>query len=91
MFGRRMNWAGRNKCSRVQTNRQSTASPGWAKDRVNKNQFKVHWDAGKNNIADYAARHHSGKHHKQWRPTMLNADGKSPETLQGCVEIMTAD
>ena len=60
----------------------------WLKDRVEQDQFKVCWDAGSNNIADYPTEHHSGKHHKQWRPAMLNADGKSPETLQGCVEIV---
>ena len=63
----------------------------WLKDRVEQNQFKVCWDAGEHNLADCPTEHHSGEHHKQWRPTMLNADGKSPETLQGCVEIMTAD
>ena len=61
----------------------------WLKDRVEQNQFKVCWDAGKRDPADHPTKHHSGKHHKQWRPIMLNVDGKSPETLQGCVKIMT--
>ena len=62
----------------------------WLKDRAEQNQFKVCWDAGNNNLADHPTKHHSAEHHRQWRLTMLNADGKSPETLQGCVETMTA-
>ena len=62
----------------------------WLRDRVEQDQFRVCWDAGKNNVADYHTKHHAGKHHKVWRPIMLNVEGQSPTTMQGCVETMTA-
>ena len=63
----------------------------WLCDRVNQGQFRVCWDAGKNDVADYPTEHHSGKHHRRWRPIMTHVEGESPTTVQGCVEIVTAD
>ena len=39
----------------------------WLSERQNKGDFKVYWDAGKNNLADYHTKHHSPTHHKNVR------------------------
>ena len=63
----------------------------WLRDRVDQGQFRVCWDAGKNNAADYPTKHHSGKHHWRWRPVVAHVEGESPATMQGCVKTMAAD
>ena len=40
----------------------------WLRDRVEQGQFRVCWDAGKNNVVCHPTKHHSGEHHKLWRP-----------------------
>ena len=63
----------------------------WLRDRTKQGQFKIYWDAGKNNIADYFTKHHPPAHHKQWRPVMTYIEGSSPSSLQGCIEIITRE
>ena len=63
----------------------------WLRDRTKQGQFKIYWDAGKNNIADYFTKHHPPAHHKQWRPVMTYVKGSSPSSLQGCIEIITRE
>ena len=60
----------------------------WLKDRQSQNQFKIFWEKGKNNLADYPTKHHSPAHHKRVRPVYLYVEGKSPKTLQGCIELL---
>ena len=60
----------------------------WIKDRVKQEQFDLQWDPGKNNLADYVTKHHSGTRHREVRPIYLFDKDLSPTTVQGCVEIL---
>ena len=60
----------------------------WLKDRVGQGQFYLFWDSGKNNLADYYTKHHPAAVHKLMRAIHTFVDGKSPTSLQGCIEIM---
>jgi hypothetical protein len=60
----------------------------WLLDQEQRSQFDIKWEAGKNNLADYMTKHHPASHHQQVRPIYLYEPGKSPETVQGCVEIL---
>ena len=61
----------------------------WLKDRAQQGQLNIYWDSGKHNLGDYHTKHHPPTHHKQVRPIYTFIEGVSPETLQGCIEIMT--
>ena len=39
----------------------------WVRDRVRQNQFKVHWRAGKTNLADLPTKHHPPTHNRLLR------------------------
>ena len=39
----------------------------WLRDRALQNQFKIFWERGKNNFADYFTKHHATSHHKATR------------------------
>jgi hypothetical protein len=43
----------------------------WIRDRVAQEQFKIFWDKGVNNLADYFTKHHSPSHHLESRPTYI--------------------
>jgi len=60
----------------------------WLLDQEQGSQFDIKWGAGKNNLADYMTKHHPASHHQQVRPIYLYEPDKSPETVQGCVEIL---
>ena len=60
----------------------------WLRDRIAQGQFNMIWAPGKINVADYPSKRHSAAHHKLVRPIQLYVKGKSPSTLQGCVEII---
>jgi len=60
----------------------------WLLDQEQREQFNIKWDAGKNNLADYMTKHHPASHHQHVRPIYLYEPDKSPETVQGCVEIL---
>ena len=62
----------------------------WLKDRYDQGQFDIHWEPGKHNLADYPTKHHPASHHRRVRPIYLNCGDKSPSTMQGCIEILTA-
>ena len=61
----------------------------WVQDRVEQGEFRVFWAPGKNNLADYFTKYHSPATHRRLRPIYTYIEGKSPTTLQGCVEILT--
>jgi hypothetical protein len=61
----------------------------WLKDQYEQKQFDFVWGPGKENLADYPTKHHSGKHHDTVRPIYLYVYNKSPKTIQGCVELLT--
>jgi hypothetical protein len=46
----------------------------WLKDRVKQEMFRVHWEPGTENKADYFTKHHPTAHHKQMRPIYLHED-----------------
>ena len=52
-------------------------------------QFKVNWAPGKENLGDDPTKHHPPSHHKKMRPINLYVKGKSPNSLKGCITIMT--
>eukprot|EP00957_Ditylum_brightwellii_P161152 12270382-Ditylum_brightwellii.AAC.1 len=37
----------------------------WVKGRVKQGQFKIYWEPGRNNKADYFTKHHPPAHHKK--------------------------
>ena len=43
----------------------------WMRDKETQKLFKVYWDKGDNNLADYFTKHHNTKHHKHIRPTYV--------------------
>jgi hypothetical protein len=61
----------------------------WLNDRYEQKQFDYVWGKGIENLADVPTKHHPGSHHKQIRPLYLHIKGKSPKTMQGCVELLT--
>ena len=63
----------------------------WLRDRVKQGQFKVFWDSGKNNLADYYTKHHPPSHHKLMRSVHTYIEGLSPTSLQGAFQAQAAD
>lgn len=69
----------------------------WIRDRCDQDQFRVKWEPGETNLADYFSKHHSGPHHRRQRKYYLAnyvATRLSPSTsLRGCVETpdLTSD
>ena len=43
----------------------------WLRDSNNKQFFKVYWDKGIDNDADYFTKHHPTVHHRQQRPNFV--------------------
>ena len=60
----------------------------WIRDRVKQGQFKVFWEAGATNFGDFYTKHHPPMYHRVMRPIHTYVEGISPESLQGCIEIM---
>ena len=61
----------------------------WVQDRVEQGEYRVFWAPGKVNLADYYTKYHSPATHRKLRPIYTYIEGKSPTSLQGCVEILT--
>lgn len=61
----------------------------WLNDRYEQGQFDYVWGKGTENLGDAPTKHHPGSHHLQIRPIYLHIKGKSPKTMQGCVELLT--
>ena len=62
----------------------------WLQDRVEQGEFRVFWAPGKYNLADYFTKYHSPATHRKLRPIYTYMKGKSPTSLQGCIEILTS-
>ena len=60
----------------------------WLRDRVDQGQFHLFWDSGENNLADCHTKHHPAAAHRLLRTVHTFAEGKSPSSLQGCIEIV---
>ena len=50
----------------------------WLRDRQTQEQFKIFWDRGLNNHADYPTKHHPTKHHLHIRQTRQYVRDKNP-------------
>ena len=59
----------------------------WLKDRVEQGQFKIFWEPGDANWADYFTKHHPPTHHRKTRPAYLLEDS-SPSDMQGCLDLI---
>jgi hypothetical protein len=46
----------------------------WMRDRVRQKQFRIHWEPGTENKADYFTKHHPPAHHKTIRSTYMYDD-----------------
>ena len=60
----------------------------WLVDRVSQKMFKVYWAPGSINLADYFSKKLPASHHRTVRPIYTYIKGKSPSTIQGCVELL---
>ena len=60
----------------------------WIIDRVEDGLFRIYWAPGVENLADYFTKKHPESHHQKVRPIYLYEEGKSPNSMQGCVEIL---
>ena len=61
----------------------------WIQCQVKQKQFKVNWALGKENLGDAPTKHHPPSHHKKMRPINLYVKEKSPNSMKGCITIMT--
>jgi len=66
----------------------------WVRDRVQQNHFKIQWERGKINRADYFTKHHSPSHHKRTRPLYISdsnhiTNSLQQSNMQGCVHPIT--
>ena len=52
----------------------------WVRDRVDQNQFHVHWAAAHLNLADYFTKHHTPSHHRRMRKYFVHTTA-SPKFL----------
>jgi hypothetical protein len=43
----------------------------WLRDRKSQDQFKIYWQLGKMNLADYFTKHHPPNHHTNVRAKFL--------------------
>ena len=59
----------------------------WLKDRVEQGQFKIFWEPGGENWADYFTKHHPPSHHIKVSPAYLK-EKSSPSDLQGCADLI---
>ena len=60
----------------------------WLHDRVKQHKFKIWWDRGINNLADYHTKHFPPSHHQHIRPTYIlkgNNLSTSISYVRGCV------
>ena len=62
----------------------------WLQDRVEQGEFRVFWAPGKDNFAEYYTKYHSPATHRKLRPIYTYMKGKSPTSLQWCIEILTS-
>ena len=59
----------------------------WLMDRAQQKQFRIYWDRGINNLADYFSIHYLEAHHKQVRPIVLYTK-ESLDSLQECIKLL---
>jgi hypothetical protein len=59
----------------------------WLADRVHKKQFDIYWRPGRESLANYHTKHHSGQHQKDMRHLILY-EANSLQVLRGCVKLL---
>ena len=60
----------------------------WQANRIEQGEFKVDWKASYLLLSDYFTKKHPPSHHKLLRLIYLYEEGKSPNSLQGCVKVL---
>ena len=63
----------------------------WLQDKTRSNQFKIYWDKGTNNKADYQTKHFGPSYHQQVRPIYIHKGFNLSEQMnyvRGCVECL---
>ena len=60
----------------------------WVQDRCEQGQFRLYWAPGAVNLADYFSKYHPIHWYRAVRPIYCYIEGESPDSLQGCVEIL---
>ena len=61
----------------------------WLRDRAQQGQFHIYWESGAHNLADYYTKHHPPTYHRTMRPIQSYVEGSSPNSLQGCIKMMS--
>ena len=57
----------------------------WIRDRVRQGQFKIFWNKGKTNRADYFSKHHPASHHQAIRSTYLYSSTNPTKNYFECL------
>ena len=60
----------------------------WIRDRVRQGQFKVLWQKGEANLADYFTKHHPPSHHKAMRPVYLYEEKTNSAPESECEGVL---
>ena len=58
----------------------------WFRDQIKKGLFRLFWEKGCSNLADYFTKHHPPSHHKLMRPKYIQPDNKQINSLQSLVQ-----
>ena len=59
-----------------------------SRDQAMQKQFYIYWEPGRQNLADLPTKHHTGAHHKQFRPIYTYEKNKSPLSIQECIKLL---
>ena len=59
----------------------------WLMDKAQQKQFRICWDRGIKNLADYFSKQHSGAHHEQVRPIHIKLLGLRAPKLRNLVRL----
>ena len=54
----------------------------WLRDRQAQQQFKIYWEKGANNDADYFTKHHPTNHHRAQRPKYVR------DNIKECIHLL---
>ena len=54
----------------------------WVRGRIQQSYFRVFWEGGKKNLADYFTKHHPIWHHRTKQPIFLKPTKKDTENLK---------
>jgi hypothetical protein len=63
-----------NKRTKIKRSKAMDMRFYWVQDRVEQGQFRIHWQSGADNHADYFTKHHPASHHQRVRSIYLHTD-----------------